>query len=209
VVEVKEVSDDEQNNGVYSRSVLPSDAWVRLTSAQVSCACEMLEGQLGLRAERFEQLPRRLVPCFMCSKVSESYLLLSQHMVAAHSYCPVCRRVRLDQREHLRAHRQLLYFRCSFFGCVQTFFSAEHCLAHERDVHLSVPPTGHVLSKAQRIHPFRPHDPNAFHCFYCAEYFPSLPSLEKHLLDTHKVGKCPDCSNFFPSGRPCIVCAQN
>ena len=206
---MNEESDSEENHGVYSRSVIPPDAWVRLSAVLVSSISELMAGTLGLNTGRFDRLPRRLAPCLMCPKVSESYALLSQHMLATHAYCPVCRHVRLDQRGHFAAHETLKFFQCSFFGCEQTFFNAEHCLAHERFVHDSVAPAGHELSESQRLHPFRSNDPDAFHCFYCAEFAEDLPTLEKHLVDAHSVCKCPDCSNFFPSGRPCIVCAQN
>jgi hypothetical protein len=209
VVEVNEESEGEEKDGVFLPSVIPEESWVHLSAAQASSTSDLMVGTLGLDTGRFERLPRRVAPCLMCPKVSESYTLLSQHMLAAHSYCPVCRRVRLDQRGHLATHRTLKFFRCSFFGCVQTFVNAEHCLAHERFVHDCVPPAGHELSESQRLHPFRTDEPDAFHCFYCAEFAEDLPTLEKHLVDAHSVCKCPDCSNFFPSGRPCIVCAHN
>ncbi|CAB3371025.1 Hypothetical predicted protein [Cloeon dipterum] len=159
--------------------------------------------QNRLQMKRTYKFSSSYLPCIFCDKITDKLKDLVGHLVMKHVYCPQCRE-NFQSLEHFDNHKELKFYRCSAFGCEQTFRTVTQYAIHDKLVH----DCEYVISsEGAKEHEFEVNwEEDSFPCCYCYEYFVCRSVRDQHLLIEHSVAKCSTCCNYVSNRSRCQVC---
>ncbi|XP_065345308.1 uncharacterized protein LOC135942898 [Cloeon dipterum] len=161
--------------------------------------------QSRLQMKRTYKFSSSYLPCIFCDKITDKLEDLVGHLVMKHVYCPQCRE-NFQSLDHFDNHKQLKFYRCSAFGCEQTFRTVTQYAKHDKLVH----DCEYVISsEGAKEHEFEMNwEEDSFPCCYCYEYFVCRSVRDQHLLVEHGVAKCITCHNYVSNRSRCQVCLK-